>query len=123
MLEGFGLHIPAWLSMAPGYALDAAQKLAESGATSLTAADKHGLEAYLSAPRIGDIPIIFDLPAGIITVLVTALVYIGIKESQRASAVMEMESNPIKAKNTAATLPITPCIPFGAKGVQFSGFT
>lgn len=90
MLEGFGIHIPAWLSMAPGYALDASQKLAEHGATALTAADKHGLEAYLSAPRIGGIPIIFDLPAGIITVLVTALVYIGIKESQRASAIMVM---------------------------------
>jgi amino acid transporter len=33
---------------------------------------------------------VFDLPAGIITVLVTALVYIGIKESQRASAIMVM---------------------------------
>ena len=90
MLEGFGIHIPAWLSMAPGYALDASQKLTEHGANALTAAEKHGLEAYLSAPRIGGIPIIFDLPAGIITVLVTALVYIGIKESQRASAIMVM---------------------------------
>src|SRR5690606_16815294 len=40
------------------------------------------------APRIGDIPIVFDLPAGLITVLVTWLVYIGIKESQRASNIM-----------------------------------
>src|SRR5699024_7708535 len=33
-------------------------------------------------------PIIFDMPAGLITILVTILVYMGIRESQRASNVM-----------------------------------
>ena len=88
MLEGFGIHIPAWLSMAPGYALDAAEKLKTSGMSSLSGIDLHGLEAYNSAPRIGGVPIIFDLPAGVITFLVTWLAYIGIKESRRASNIM-----------------------------------
>lgn len=88
MLEGFGLQIPKWLAMAPGYAIDAHDKYLAEGVEALSMADKMGLEAYLSAPRIGDIPVIFDLPAGLITVLVTWLVYVGIKESQRASNIM-----------------------------------
>lgn len=90
MLEGFGIFLPKWLTMAPGYAIDAHQKFMQDGMAALSVADKGGLEAYLSAPRIADIPIIFDFPAGLITVLVTCLVYIGIKESQRASNIMVM---------------------------------
>lgn len=88
MLEGFGIHIPRWLTMAPGYAFDAHDKMLEVGVDKLAGIDKIALQAYETAPRIADIPIIFDLPAGLITVLVTWLVYIGIKESQRASNIM-----------------------------------
>lgn len=88
MMDGFGLHVPDWLSMAPGYALEAHAKFLEQGAEALSLVEKVGLNAYLTAPRIADIPIIFDLPAGLITILVTWLVYVGIKESQRASNIM-----------------------------------
>ncbi|SUJ17864.1 Putrescine importer PuuP [Sphingobacterium spiritivorum] len=90
MLEGFGIHVPRWLSMAPAYAIEANQKMLEVGVDKLTGIDKLALEAYVTAPRIGDVPIIFDLPAGIITFLVTILVYVGIKESKRASNIMVM---------------------------------
>jgi APA family basic amino acid/polyamine antiporter len=90
MCEGFGFHIPKWLTMAPGYAIEAHAKMLEVGSDNLTGIDKIALQAYETAPRIGDIPVVFDLPAGIITVLVTWLVYIGIKESQRASNIMVM---------------------------------
>ena len=90
MLEGFGIHIPAWLSMAPQYALEAHQKLVELGPEALTVADKLGLKAYESAPRIGEVPVIFDLPSGVIITLITWLVYRGIKESRRASNIMVM---------------------------------
>ncbi|WP_293933224.1 amino acid permease [Sphingobacterium sp. UBA6645] len=90
MLEGFGVHLPKWMTMAPGYALDAHAKSLEIGAAQLENIEKVALQAYETAPRILDIPIIFDMPAGLITVLVTALVYIGIKESQRASNIMVM---------------------------------
>ncbi|HMR18265.1 MAG TPA: amino acid permease, partial [Sphingobacterium sp.] len=88
MCAGFGLHIPEWLTMAPGYAYEAQDKMLEVGINNLTGIDRIALEAYNTAPRIGDVPIVFDLPAGLITVLVTWLVYIGIKESQRASNIM-----------------------------------
>jgi len=88
MCAGFGLHIPKWLAMAPGYALDAQAKMLEVGAENLLGIDRIALEAYQTAPRIGGVPIVFDLPAGLITVLVTWLVYIGIKESRRASNIM-----------------------------------
>lgn len=88
MLEGFGIHLPKWMTMAPGYATEAHAKMLEVGVDKLTGIDKIALQAYETAPKIGEIPIIFDMPAGLITVLVTWLVYIGIKESQRASNIM-----------------------------------
>ncbi|NQD71619.1 amino acid permease [Sphingobacterium shayense] len=88
MLEGFGFHIPGWLTMAPAYAVEAHDKFLSQGAAALSIAEQANLEAYLSAPVIGGVPIIFDLPAGLITVFVTWLVFIGIKESQRASNIM-----------------------------------
>lgn len=39
---------------------------------------------WISAPRIGSIPVILNLPAFIITAVITYLVYIGIKESRTA---------------------------------------
>ncbi|MVZ66704.1 amino acid permease [Sphingobacterium sp. DK4209] len=88
MLEGFGINLPKWMTMAPGYALDAHTKALSVGADQLENIEKVALQAYETAPRFLDMPIIFDMPAGLITVLVTALVYIGIKESQRASNIM-----------------------------------
>ena len=90
MCEGFGINIPKWLTMAPQYATEAYQKSLEVGVDKLSGIEKIALEAYNTAPNIGGLPIIFDLPAGIITALVTILVYIGIKESKRASNIMVM---------------------------------
>jgi basic amino acid/polyamine antiporter, APA family len=67
MLSGFGLHLPGWLTIDPGSASD---------------------EVKAAAPSIGRVRIICDLPAGMITALVTALVYIGIRESRTASNIM-----------------------------------
>lgn len=88
MLKGFGIYFPTWLATNP---ITAAEKFAEmqaNGIGSLTLPDQALALAYQNAPMIGDWPIIFNLPAGIITVLVTALVYIGIKESRTASNIM-----------------------------------
>ncbi|MEC3881083.1 amino acid permease [Parapedobacter sp. 10938] len=90
MLGGFGIHLPGWMTMAPAYASEAFVRLQEQGIDALSAADRTAAMAYEQAPRFGDIPIIFDLPAGLITFLVTWLVYIGIKESRTASNVMVM---------------------------------
>jgi APA family basic amino acid/polyamine antiporter len=44
--------------------------------------------AWNSAPNLGGIPIVADLPALLIVVLITTLVFIGIKESKFASNIM-----------------------------------
>ena len=45
-------------------------------------------QLWENAPKVFGIPLIFNLPAFIITVLITALVYIGIKESRKAANAM-----------------------------------
>jgi APA family basic amino acid/polyamine antiporter len=44
--------------------------------------------AWTNAPQIGGFPLILDLPALAIVILITALVYIGIRESKIASNIM-----------------------------------
>lgn len=46
------------------------------------------ISAWNSAPLLGNLKMIFDLPALIINILITALVYRGIKESRNFSNVM-----------------------------------
>lgn len=67
MLSGFGLYLPDWLTIDPASASEAVRA---------------------SAPAIGDLRIICDLPAGLITVLITAVVYIGIRESRNTSNIL-----------------------------------
>lgn len=88
MLAGFGLHLPAYLTIDPGSAADAFARLQAVGADALTIAEREAARAYETAPQLGGMRMILDLPAGLITVLVTALVYIGIKESRTASNIM-----------------------------------
>lgn len=88
MLAGFGITVPAWLTMAPSYAVEAFEKFQAQGMEALTQVEQTALVAYQTAPKIGNMPIIFDLFAGLITFFVTWLVYIGIKESRNASNIM-----------------------------------
>jgi APA family basic amino acid/polyamine antiporter len=67
MLSGFNLHLPDWLTIDPASASAATRE---------------------AAPSIGGIRVILDLPAGLITVLITALVYVGIRESRNASNIL-----------------------------------
>jgi amino acid transporter len=67
MLAGFNIYLPPWLTVDPGSASEAIRA---------------------AAPAVGNFKIIMDLPAGLITVLITALVYIGIKESRTASNIL-----------------------------------
>lgn len=47
-----------------------------------------GLKAWLTAPQLGGLRIIFDLPAVVINILITALVFVGTKESRNISNIM-----------------------------------
>ncbi len=50
--------------------------------------DPEAIAAWNNAPVIGDLRIIFDLPAVVINILITALVFIGTKESKHFSNAM-----------------------------------
>ncbi|MGI4760159.1 MAG: amino acid permease [Janthinobacterium lividum] len=91
LLDSVGLHIPRWLTMGTqsahaGY--EAVMALMQSGQP-LAAATPTQLEAYTAwaqAPELFDgWRLVVDLPAFLITVAITALVYVGIKESKNAS--------------------------------------
>ncbi len=76
LLDGLGLHLPRWVTMDFG----TASKAFVAGDTS---AD--GYAAWLAAPEIGGLKMIFDLPALMVTLLFTALVFRGIKEAKNVS--------------------------------------
>jgi basic amino acid/polyamine antiporter, APA family len=84
MLRGFGINFPDYLTFDYGTA-HRAFEASQTSTTPLVGGDLAALQAYQNAPIIGGIKFLIDLPAGLITMLVTALVYIGIKESRTAS--------------------------------------
>lgn len=88
MLKGFGIELPGWLTINGESAREAFMKLQSSGAAELSDYERFAASAYASAPTLGDLHILLNLPAGLITLLITALVYIGIRESRTASNIM-----------------------------------
>ena len=78
-LEKIGVHLPEYLCTSY-------MEVKHAMAAGSTNSDV--LEAWNKAPIIGGLHIIFDLPAIIINLLITALVYRGIKESHNFSNVM-----------------------------------
>ena len=92
LLAGYGLHIPEHFAMdyrsaSKGFA--AFTDLTASGqGGEITGAMRAAAEAWQGAPRVGGLRVICDLPALLITFIVTALVYVGIRESKRASNIM-----------------------------------
>ena len=93
LLEGFNIHLPGWLATnttnaQSGY--DEAVKAMAGGATleSLGRHAKTGYDAIVNAPVIGGIKLILNIPAFIIVMLITALAYLGIKESKKTTNYM-----------------------------------
>ncbi|MBI3519488.1 MAG: amino acid permease [Bacteroidetes bacterium] len=80
LIESFGLHIPLWLTN--NYS-DAHQAFLDGTEGKLS-------NAWNSAPIVAGIKFIIDLPAVMINILVTWLVYVGTKESRNASNLMVM---------------------------------
>jgi APA family basic amino acid/polyamine antiporter len=74
LLSGFGVHLPDYLTH--GYR------------TALFSSDPaiHGL--LQTAPKIGGVPFLLNVPAFLIVMLITWLLYIGVKESVRANNIM-----------------------------------
>jgi amino acid transporter len=93
LLEGFHIHLPGWLSTnfeqaQQGY--DEAIKHLAAGGTPETFSKiaRIGYDAITNAPVIGGWRVILNTPALLIVVLITALVYRGIKESKKTTNAM-----------------------------------
>ena len=88
-----GIHLPDWMQMdylsaSKGYS-EALQFLKNGGdLKNLEPVLVQAREAWLTAPRIGSLHLVLDIPALFIIVLITWLVYRGIKESRNASNAM-----------------------------------
>ena len=78
LLDGLGLHMAEWLTI--NYT--AAHNAFNAG----TAGE--GMTAWSTAPMLGNLRIIFDLPAFAINAFITWLVYTGVKESRNVSNIM-----------------------------------
>lgn len=78
LLEGFHIHLPEWLTI----------NYKSAHAAFLESKTGEGLLAWQNAPTIGSLKIIFDLPAVVINILITYLVYKGTKESKNFSNAM-----------------------------------
>ena len=93
LLEGFNIHLPGWLSTNTANAqsgYDEAVK-AMAGGASLESLGRHaktGYDAIVNAPVIAGIKFIINIPAFVIVMLITALAYVGIKESKKTTNYM-----------------------------------
>lgn len=78
-LEKLNVHVPAYLSTSY---MEAKHTIMDGGT------NPDDIAAWNTAPVIGGLRIIFDLPALVINLLITYLVYRGIKESRNFSNIM-----------------------------------
>ncbi len=93
LLSSSGIHLPDWMTMdylSASKGFNEATALLNSGKTyeNLSSGMQSAYTAWQTAPRIGSFHIVADLPALLIIVLITALVYRGMKESRNASNAM-----------------------------------
>ena len=71
LMRGIGLTIPEWLTM--------------DFNTASKGANPDAVAAWQNAPQLGGLHLVFDLPALVITLLISILVYRGIQESKNIS--------------------------------------
>jgi amino acid transporter len=93
LLGSMGIHLPQWMTMDylsayKGY--HHAEVLVQSGKSfdKLDPSLQFAWEAYSGAPQIGNFHFVADLPALMIIIFITWLVYRGMRESRNASNVM-----------------------------------
>jgi amino acid transporter len=93
MLESGGIHLPHWMTMdylsaATGF--KQADLLMHGGKSfaNLGSALQTAYTAWTTSPKIGPLHIVANLPALMIIIFITWLVYIGIKESKNANNLM-----------------------------------
>lgn len=92
-LEGFGIHIPSflttdYLSASRGFEEASKQIAAGTDLSTLGEGLKTAYNAWTTAPHIGGLRLIADIPALGIVILITWLVYVGIRETRKATNLM-----------------------------------
>ncbi|HET9487471.1 MAG TPA: amino acid permease [Chryseosolibacter sp.] len=87
LLEGFGLHLPAWLTTDPSTARAAYQQVEQALAAGkpLDESLQFVQQAWHSAPVVAGYHIFVNIPAFVIVVLISILTYVGIKESKKTT--------------------------------------
>jgi amino acid transporter len=93
LLEVFHVHLPAWMTVDYFTAQRASNELTKLLSEGKTLADiapamREATEAWQTAPAIGGLRIILDVPVFFIVGLITWIVYWGIQESKIASNIM-----------------------------------
>ena len=93
LLRSSGLDLPQWVQMdflSASNGFKDATALMQSGKefSNLSPALQDAYTAWTTSPMIGSFHFIADLPALLIIVLITALIYRGMKESRNASNIM-----------------------------------
>jgi len=93
LLESGGIRLPQWIQMdylTASRGFDEATALMRGGKTFENLSDglKASYTAWTTSPTIGPFHFVADLPALFIIILITALVYRGMKESRNASNLM-----------------------------------
>lgn len=82
-----GIHLPAWSGIDYFSAKRAFQEVA-AGNPDPSIVTSEAYKAWMTAPTIGGFRFIMDIPAMAINIIITWLVYLGIKESKNASNLM-----------------------------------
>jgi APA family basic amino acid/polyamine antiporter len=110
LLSGWGIMLPMWLT---------------NGYYDVTASSDPAIRALLdTAPRLGDVPILVNLPAFAIVMFVTWLLVIGVRESARANAIMVLIKLAVLALFVVVgamnidTANYTPFAPNGLRGIH-----
>ena len=93
LLESGGLHLPQWIQMdylTASKGFEEATALMNGGKSfeNLSESLQSAYTAWTTSPTIGSFHLIADLPALLIIVIITWLVYRGMKESRNASNLM-----------------------------------
>lgn len=97
LLDGYGIHLPRYLTVdyfSASKAYDGVTALVAQGSTVQDAIAKLGsttgdaYAAWMSAPHIGSLSFVCNLPALAITTIITGVAYVGMKESKWASNAM-----------------------------------
>lgn len=76
LMDSAGMHIPDWMTM--------------DYMTAKAGASAEAISAWANAPNLFGLRLIMDVPALLIVILITYVVFVGIKESRSASNIMVM---------------------------------